>query len=254
VTTLANAAGLTIGPFLAGALLQYAPLPRQLSYLILLVLLVAAFALVLRMPDGERANGNGWRPTPVGVPAGQRHTFLTAAAGVAVVYAVGALFLSLGAQIVAQILHTGNALVIGAMLSSLSVVIGISSVTLRQIPPRAAIAAGGLCAAAGLGLLYVVAQAGNLALFLVAAVFLGASFGLSLMGGVRLIATRAPEHHRARVIAALYLSAYAAQGVAAVAAGLVATHYGLHRAVDVFVPVAAAFALAATASAALHRR
>ena len=252
-TMLANAAGLTLASLVTGTLLQYAPLPRHLAFLVLLVLVATAAVLVLLMPTTSAAGGS-WRLQPITVPRELRRTFLVAAIPVAVVFSVGALLLSLGASMVRELLHSNNTLVVGIMLSVMTITLAIVGLVFRRVPPHTAIIAGGVLAAAGVGLFQLSASTGSLPLFVGAGVVSGAAYGLSFSGGLRLINQAAPVAHRSGVLAALYLVAYASQGVIAVLAGLFTTAHGLHRALDLFVPILAAAALASAALGVVHRR
>ena len=252
-TMLANASGLTLAAVVTGALVQYAPLPRHLTFAVLFALVLLALVLVLLMPTTS-ATGGSWRLQPITVPRQLRHTFLVAAIPVAVVFSVGALLLSLGASIVRELLHSSNALIGGVMLSVLTVALAVVGLTFRSVRPHTAIVAGGLLAAAGVGLLQLSASSGNLLVFVAAGIVSGAAYGFSFSGGLRLINQAAPVAHRSSMLAALYFVAYAAQGVVAVLAGLYTTSHGLHRALDLFVPILAAAALASTALGIHHRR
>ena len=252
-TMLANAAGLTLAAVVTGALVQYAPLPRHLTFAVLLALVLVAIVLVLLMPTTTAAGGS-WRLQPITVPRQLRHTFLVAAIPVAVVFSVGALLLSLGASMIRELLHSNNALVAGIMLSVLTVALAIVGLTFRSVPPHTAIVAGGLLAAAGVGLLQLSASTGSLPVFVGAGVVSGAAYGFSFSGGLRLINQAAPVAHRSGMLAALYFVAYAAQGIVAVLAGLYTTAHGLHRALDLFVPIMAVAALASTVLGVHHRR
>ncbi len=253
-TMLANASGLTLAAIVTGALLQYAPLPRHLTFAVLLVLVVSALVLVVLMPPAGSAGGGSWRLQRITVPRDLRQVFLVAAIPVAVVFSVGALLLSLGASMVRDLLHSSNALVAGIMLSVLTVTLAVVGLVLRSMRPHVAIIVGGLLAAAGVGLLQLSASTGSLPVFVVSGVVAGAAYGLSFSGGLRLVNQVAPVAHRSGMLAALYFLAYASQGVIAVLAGLFTTAHGLHRTLDLFVPLLAVAALASTALGVLHTR
>ena len=242
-TLVANAAGLTLGLVTTGALLQYAPLPRHLTYLVFLGLALVATALVALMPSGRGTGGGGLRIQPITVPPTLRRLYLVAAVPIAVVFSVGALFLSLGAAMVRDLIHTNNALVAGATLSVLTVALAATGLLLRNLSPHRAVVIGSVLAAVALGLLQWSAVSGSLALFIVTGVVAGVSYGLNFAGGLRLINHAAPAAHRSGMLAALYLAAYAAQGVVAVLAGLYTTAHGLSATLDLFVPVLALAAL-----------
>ena len=253
-TTLANAAGLTLASIVTGALLQYAPLPRHLTFIVLLALVVVAIGLVLLMPHVGSAGGGSWKFQRISVPPELRRLYAVAAVPVSVVFCVGALLLSLGAQMVRELIHTSNAFVAGIVLSVLTVALAITGRVLRNLAPHTSITVGSLLAAAALGLLQLTASTGSLTLFLVTGVVGGVAYALSFAGGLRLINHAAPAAHRSGLLAALYLAAYASQGVIAVLAGLFTTAHGLHRALDLFVPILAVAALASVALGLLDSR
>ena len=253
-TTLANAAGLTLASIVTGALLQYAPLPRHLTFIVLLALVVVAIVLVLLMPHVGTAAGGSWKFQRISVPAELRRLYAVAAVPVSVVFCVGALLLSLGAQMVRELIHTSNAFVAGIVLSVLTVALAITGRLLRNMSPHTSLTVGSLLAAAALGLLQLTASTGSLTLFLVTGVVGGVAYALSFAGGLRLINHAAPAAHRSGLLAALYLAAYASQGVIAVLAGLFTTAHGLHRALDLFVPILAVAALASVALGLLDSR
>ena len=246
ITTLAQAGGLTVAQVVTGALVTYAPLPRHLGYLVLLAAVIVGIALVSLMPDDRPPAARGLReirPQPVGVPAGTRLSFALAATSMSIAFALGALFLSLGAQLAEDILQTHNALEIASVLAAMTVVIGTAGVTLRSLPPRTAVALGGISAAVGLGLLVLTSHTGSVALFVLTSAVLGLSYALAMLGPLRLVTQDAPAHHRASVVSALYLVAYVIQGAAAIIIGLIATRVGIQDAVDLVAPVMAGLGL-----------
>ncbi len=152
-TTVANAAGLTLASVVTGALLQDAPLPRHLTFIVLLALVITATVLVLLMPSPESSNSGSWKLQRISVPANVRRLYIVAAIPVSVVFCVGALLLSLGASMVRELLHTNNAFVAGITLSVLTVSLAATGLLLRNLRPHTSIVSGGLVAAVSLGLL-----------------------------------------------------------------------------------------------------
>ena len=77
--TVANMAGLVVGPLLGGEIAQYAPMPFRLPWLIELVALAAVSVLIWRLPNDWHLPPPGWwRPRPLHVPASMRHLFTVA--------------------------------------------------------------------------------------------------------------------------------------------------------------------------------
>jgi predicted MFS family arabinose efflux permease len=251
VNTVATALGLVLATVVAGALVEYAPAPRYFSYWIVFAVAAAVFIAVLFMPRhvrGTEASGR-WRPRPIAVPAGLRSVIIVSALAVSTGYAVGAVLLSLGAQILEDLIHTDNALVSGLILAIASVVIGVTGLAARRVPPRTSIAIGGGASAVGVGLLAVSGATSSVPVFIIASIVAGTSYGLLFLGGLGLLNKHAPVHHRAGTLTTVYLVAYLLQAVTAVAVGATATALGLQVALDIAAPILAVLAVGTGVSA-----
>jgi MFS family permease len=257
VATAATALGMGMATLVGGALIQYAPLPLHLNFIVLAVVLAAllGFAWFLpRQTPAARATAPRWRPGAVIVPRGLVAVFATAATAVMAGYAQGALMLSLGAQIAHELIGSANALVNGAVLALFALATGATALVARRLPGPRAVVLGGLAAAASLALLMLAAAVHALALFLLASALAGAGYSLLFLGGLTLINARAPVHHRAGTLSAIYLIGYLMMGSIALTLGVVATRVGLRFALDVGAPAIAALALAAAGLAAFGAR
>jgi MFS family permease len=254
VATAATALGLGLATLLGGALIQYAPLPLHLNFIVLAAVLAVLLALAWFLPRPTalaRAEAARWRPGAVVVPRDIARVFATSATAVTAGYAMGALMLSLGTQIARDLIGSGNALVNGAALALFALVTGSTALVARRLPGSVAIVSGGVVAAAALALLMLSAQQQALPIFLVAAAGAGAGYSLLFLGGLTLINARAPAHHRAGTLSAIYLIGYLLMGAIALSLGVAATHWGLRTAIDLGAPVIAALGLAAAVLAGL---
>ncbi|WP_022885615.1 MFS transporter [Glaciibacter superstes] len=239
VNTVATALGLALATIVAGALVEYAPAPRQLSYWVLFGVGVLVFVAVLYVPRHVRGTEDSarWRPRPIRIPARLRGVVTAASLAVTAGFAVGAVLLSLGAQIAQDLIHTENSLVTGSVLAITSVVIGLTALAARRVPARVSVMSGGVISALAVGLLAVSATTSSLGVFALMSVTAGIGYGLLFLGGLGLVNQHAPSRHRAATLSAVYLVAYLAQGIIAVAVGVVATSVGLRVAIDVAAPV-----------------
>jgi len=256
VNTAATAVGLAVATIIAGALVQYAPAPRQLSYGVVVIVAVLVFLAVLTLPRHVRNTETlgRWRPRPIRVPADLRGVVTASALAVTTAFAVGAVLLSLGAQISADLIHSDNTLVSGLVLAITSVVIGITAVAAKRMPARLAIGLGGLASATAVLLLVLSAATASLPVFAVTSVAAGVGYGLLFLGGLGLVNQHAPAHHRAGTLSVVYTVAYLVQGIVAVLIGLEATAVGLRTALDVAAPVLIVLALGTSVTAALLGR
>ncbi len=170
--------------------------------------------------------------------------YVVAALAVTAGFAMGSIFLALGAQIARDVVGTTDVLLVGAVLSISYLTIGGTAVVASRFRPRASIFAGAVAALTGLALLLASAELHSLGIFVAAAVVCGMGYGLSMSGGIGLASINAPAHHRGRLLSAVFLVAYLVQGAIAFGAGLTATHSGLQHAIGVFVPVIGGLCLA----------
>ncbi|MFZ4894840.1 MFS transporter [Plantibacter sp. Mn2098] len=233
INTAATALGVVIALFVGGALVQYAPLPLHLDYLVLALVLVVVGALAWFLPHHTEAEARGrWRPQGIAVPKGLRLVLITAAAAITCAYTVGALLLSLGGQIAHDLVGSDNAFVTGALMSTFGVAVGIVAIVFSRLAPRLNIGIGAVLSLVGVGLLVEAGLTHNLWIFLASSLVNGAGYSLTFLGGVSLIGANAPAHHRAGMFSAAYLIGYVGQGLTAVVLGLVATRSGIGTALD----------------------
>ncbi|MCJ1689110.1 MFS transporter [Rathayibacter sp. VKM Ac-2927] len=244
LTTVSTAAGLTLSLLLSGALAQYAPLPLQLSYWVLALVGAVTLVLLALGRDDRPVAGARWRPHLPSVPVGLRRAYAGATLAVSVAYAVGALVLSLGAQMARELTGTTDLLVIGSVLALSSIVIGLTALAIQRVHAHLAIIVGAVVAIAGLALMEWTAASGSLVLFVAFMIVGGVGYSLSFSGGLALVGQAAPAEHRGSMISAVYLLSYLVQAITAVAAGAVATALGLEAAIDLVAPAVAVLALA----------
>jgi hypothetical protein len=242
ITTGAQAGGFAAALLLGGALVQYAPWPTRLSFWVLAGLLALLFAAAWFLPG--RAGAGGWQPRAPSIPRPLRQAFTLASLAMMTAYTHGVLVLSLGGQVVHDLVGTANAFVGGAVLSLFAIVFGVTSLVGRSLPARAAMIAGALVSALGMALLAVSVARHELPIFLLATASAGAGYSLLFLSSLEVINAAAPADHRAGVLAALYLLAYLSMGATAIVLGAVATASSLGLAVDLGAGVIAVLSLA----------
>jgi predicted MFS family arabinose efflux permease len=247
VTAAATAFGLTAALLVGGALVQFAPDSLHLSFWVLLLVIAATLVLATRLPASARTER--LRPHLPVVPRRLRIIVIRGALAVSTAYASGAVVLALGANIAVDLVHTAQPAVIGVLLAISSVTIGVSAILARRVAPRI-LAVGGVAATLlGFAALVAAALGSSVVAFLAAMVVSGIGYSLLFSAGVGIVATSAPQEHRAATISLVYLIAYAVQAVTAVGLGAIATATGLAAAVVVAAIGIGILALAAGALA-----
>jgi MFS family permease len=88
---LAQGAGNALGPLVAGVLAQWAPAPRQLSFLLLLGTTLVAAVFVLSLPEPARRSREPWRIQWPRVPVAIRPDFARVSLTAGTIWGAGAL-------------------------------------------------------------------------------------------------------------------------------------------------------------------
>jgi MFS family permease len=247
ITTAAQALGLMCAALIGGGLIEYAPFPTRLNFWVLLFVLAAVFAATWFLPHHTSAEARGrWRPKAIVVPKGIRDIFASATVAVTASYALGAVVLSLGAQIARDLIGSSNSLINGATIALFAVVAGAVTIPARRLASTTAILVGGTASAVAIVLLAVSASEHALPVFIAAAATAGAGYSMLFSGGLNLLSVNAPPHHRGGTLSALFLVAYLTQGVVALGLGTIATAHGLAFSIDIGAIFIATLSIAAT--------
>ena len=244
-TAAAQAFGMIGAALVGGALIEYAPLPTRLNFVVLAVVLAVLMVATWRLPNRTASRPAGrWRPRIPAIPNGLFATFVTATAAVTASYVLGAMTLSLGAQVARDVIASQNALVNGGTIALFAISSAIATIPARGVKPSRVMLAGSAIAIVSSGLLAIAAVLHSLVFYTVAQIGSGMAYSLLLLGGLSLINAAAPVTHRGATLSALFLVAYLAQAVVALLLGKIATWAGLSSAVDLGVATVATLALA----------
>jgi MFS family permease len=241
---VASAGGIGLGILVSATIVELLPAPRVLPYVVLFVLFAIAFVGALLMPEPV-ATRSRLRLTPQrpGVPEAVRRPFLLAALGVLSSWSIGGLFFSLGPQLSAVVFETDNHLVSALSVAVLAGTGAVAQFVFGRTEPWLGAALGSVALAAGLLLIVLAAAEGSGALLLIGSVVGGAGFGVAFLGSLRALSAVIPNEHRAQVMSAFYVVAYASLSLPAVVAGIAVTPLGLESTFVIFGSVVAGIAL-----------
>ena len=240
--------GLAVGALAGSGLVEFGPDPTRLVYVVLAVLVAVLTVALCFLPERHRRRPGALAslaPT-VGLPAQVRGIFVAVLGCLLAAWALGGLYLGLGASIVRSIFGIEEAIVGGI---AIAVVTGLGALTGMLTQRRDAIhvmLGGGVALVVG-PLVMIVAVAADLPwLFFLSSVVGGIGFGAGFQGGLRMIVAESPVDDRAGVLSSVYLVCYVALGVPALVAGLLTPPLGLTTVVvgySAFVAVLAAVAM-----------
>lgn len=247
VATVATALGLALATLIGGALIQYAPYPMRLNFWVLFAVLAVLFVTAWFLPRHAPSNPAArWQMRGLGIPRGIGRSFAASAISVTAGYSLGAVMLSLGAQIARDLIGSNNAFTNGAAIALLAVTAGIITFLARRLTGNTSILAGGIVSATSMALLVTSATQHSLVTFLAAVATAGAAYSLLFLGGLTLINASAPTHQRAGTLSSIYLIAYLMMGLIAFLLGVAATRWGLEVAIEYGSPVIALLGIAAS--------
>ncbi|MEV3913396.1 alpha/beta fold hydrolase [Streptomyces canus] len=233
VSSAVPALGIATGAVLAGALVEFAPLPRELVFWILAVVYLVLAALVWLIPERARpestSRGSVWRlllPS-AGLPQATRPAFFALLPSIGATWALAGLYLSLGSSVLGIVLDVHSHFVVGIVLGVFFAA-GIAGTAVSPVlPPKSREWFG--YGPLALGVLVTIAAMLNsaLPLYVVGSVIAGFGFGASFRFAINALGEVAPTPQRGQVFATMYIVSYLAFSVPALAAGLAVERFGL---------------------------
>jgi MFS family permease len=241
------ALALAVGVLASGTLVQWAPAPEALVYVVFGSLLVLLALMLPFLPDGvEHRPGalRSLRPA-ISVPAASRRQFRIGAGSIAASWAIAGLFLSLMPSALVEIFDISSHFAAGALLAAMTGTGAFTALILREVDARRALVVGSAALILGSVLTVAFTLLEVLPGVAVGAVVAGAGFGVGFQAPVRLVLATAPSTERASLISAIYVVCYVSYGLPALVAGLLVPRLGLAAAIALygaFVVVAAATA------------
>lgn len=243
VATVANIGGLGAGPLLAGLLVQYAPYPLHLPFIVHIVLAVLAGVAVAVVPETSPRTGRiGFQR--LSVPAEVRTVFAIAALAAFAGFAVMGLYTAVAPSFLANVIGIDNSAVAGAIVCSIFAASALTQVAVNGMPTGRAVAIGCGLLVAGMAILSAALYFSSLAGLIAAVVVSGAGQGMSFSRGLAAVVEGSPVDRRAEVSSTYFVVAYIAISLPVVFEGLAAREWGLRTAGVTFAIAVAVLAAA----------
>ncbi|WP_323741384.1 MFS transporter [Pseudoclavibacter sp. VKM Ac-2867] len=233
VSSAVPSLGIAFGAVLAGALVEFAPFPRQLVFWILAVSYLVIAALIWLVPERVRPDS----PTPrsiwrsllpsIGLPPAARSIFFALVPSIAATWALGGLCLSLGSSILGTVLGVQSHFTIGLVLGVFFVAGTVGTAISAFLPPRLGTLFG--YGALILGVLITIAALvmADTPLYIAGSAIAGLGFGATFRLAVGALGEAAPDAERGQVFSTMYIVSYIAFSVPALVAGLAVERFGL---------------------------
>lgn len=234
--TAFNFAGLALGPVVAGVLVQYAPWPLRLSFLVYLALVGLVVALVLAARETlDRAAAGSFDLTPrLAIPHGKRLAFAApAAAGFAAMAVVG-YYAALGPTMLRESVRLTNQALSGLVVAELFAIAAVAILVTRRIEPRRVLLWGLAMTPLGLAALVVAQAWSSLSLMLLGTTLSGGASALSYRGGLGVINAIAPSDRRAEMASAYFICCFTGNALPIIGVGALSETIGAVAADRIF--------------------
>ena len=239
-----SAAGLGLGALASSALVQFLPAPRVLPYVVVFILFAVALVGVTLMPEPVASRSRlRLSPQRPHVPSSVRQHFVLAALAVISAYSIGGLLFALGPALSARVFESSNHVVTGTSLFLLPAAGAVAQLAYGRRTAWVGAATGAVALALGVGLIVLSAAADSAVALIVGLLIGGAGFGLAFLGSLRALSAKIPLAHRAGVMSAFFVAAYAALSIPAVLAGFAVGPLGLNSTFEILGSAVAAVAL-----------
>ena len=240
-TAGAPLAGLTVGALGSGALVQYAPAPRQLAYLLTAALLVVCAVLLLLSPETvTRSRGvlASLRPR-VAVPAQVRPLLPAATAVFVSTWALGGFYQAFSPSVAADRLGTSNTLIAAAVFASFMAPNAIGGpLTGRLSPPAAQRLGMAVFAVAVIGIVLSL-RAGAVVPVIIGGLIAGTAQGAAFTASMRAMLARVSPGQRTGLLATVYLISYSGAAIPGLIAGRLSAHFTLIQIAGAYAVLAA---------------
>lgn len=243
VATVANVGGLGAGPMIAGVLVEYAPQPLHLSFVVHIALASLAGLAVLLAPETSPRSGR-IALQRLSVPSEVRSVFILAAIAGFAGFAVTGLFAAVAPSFVVDVIGIDNQAVAGLIAGSIFAASSLTQIVTNSMEPQRALAIGCGILVAGMATLAVALQLSSLVGLVAAAVVSGVGQGMSFSRGLAAISERSPAERRAEVNSTYFVIGYVAISLPVIGEGLAAHEWGLRTAGVTFAVMVGILALA----------
>lgn len=246
INSLAPMTGLALGALGATALVELAPLPLHLVFVVLLALFALELLLSWRAPEtAPRRSGAlaALRPR-LFVPPAARATLIAVSPIVIAVWALGGFSLSLMPSLIAEVTGARSVWLGGSSVALLTFSGGLAGALLRGHPPLTVLRSGAGALLLGTAILLLGVDRGLGPVLLAGSAIAGLGFGAGFLGAMRSIAPLVAPHERAGLMVAFYVECYLSFSLPAIGAGYMVHALGLLAVANLYAGVLIALAAA----------
>ncbi|MFJ3717954.1 MFS transporter [Streptomyces sp. NPDC090057] len=242
VTGTAPTFGLGLGSLGCGLLIQYGPHPTRLVYVLLLLALVAAGAVLSALPEtSTRRPGAARSLQPrLRIAPHLRADLLSLVPILIASWALGGLYLSLGPSVAVGLFGLSSHVVGGLVVTMLTGPAFLTALTLRGWPVERTLAVSATLLLVGTAIALTGVEEHSLIAAAVGTAVAGVGFGGSALASFGTLARIARPAERSELLSVAFVISYLAFSIPAVIAGFAAARAGLKETFVIYAATVAA--------------
>ena len=227
--TLATMGGITIGALGTTALVELAPAPLHLVFILLMLAFTLQFVLNWGTPEtsGGRPGALASLRPSIAVPHSARGALLAITPINVAVWALGGFYLSLMPSLIAMTTKSVSVWLGGLNIATLTLSGGVAIFLVRRSQPFWALLIGAVTLVVGMTVILMGANFGLAPVLLIGSMIAGVGFGSGFLGAVRSIVHLVEPTERAGLMAAFYVESYLANSLPTILAGYMAQRLDL---------------------------
>ena len=236
VSGVAPLGGLAVGALGCGALVQFAPAPTHLVFVLLLAGMAISAVFVALMPETavRRPGGVASLKPRLGIPPRLRPDVYALVPILVASWALGGLYLSLGPSVAASLFGLTNHLVGGLVVTLLCATGAVTAFALKGWRTDRVLKIAAVLLTGGTAITLVGIVIESIVLAAAGTAIAGVGFGASALACFGTLARLAAPEERGEVFAVAFVISYVAFSLPAVIAGFAATSFGLHTTAIVY--------------------
>ncbi|WP_275285913.1 MFS transporter [Halomonas elongata] len=229
LASVAPLVGMGLGALCSGFLVDLAPYPMRLGFLLMTGIFV--WQLI-----GLRGTQESVSPRPgalaslkptARIPVSVRPTFLRVIPACIASWSLGGFSLSLGPVLARQVSGIDNAMIGGLLVCLLAVMGALGVWCLQRQNTRWILMLSGILLPLGMAIVLWGVARHDILILLAGITVAGPGFGAGFMGAMRAIMSLAPQGERSSLMAVLYVASYLSASLPALMAGIAMQRFGL---------------------------
>jgi MFS family permease len=229
INSVAPLFGLAVGALGSSLLMQFAPAPLHLVFVLLLAAFVLFAVLARYLPETVSRKPGAWaslRPSVL-VPVQARRALWQVAPVDISLWALGGFYLSLGPTLARTVTGHDAPLIGGLLVFALMASGAVGIVLMRNQAARPVLLAGASALIVGLAVTLLGVHLGSPLYLYLGTAIAGFGFGVAFLGALRSVMPLAHAHERGGLMASFFILSYLAFALPALAAGSLTQHLGL---------------------------